>query len=439
MNPNTNNSLIEYVGENSSNNISQELDWFRATLSQYDPNDFDMCLQITRGWITHRQNWSKAEIIDDVIWEHLVEVRTIKELKDLKRESYALWLENIDITSMLIRIETWEKIFNGEIDIKKYILDNNLTPDEYDPEYDISKLPFISLIIYKLNYKNLLQFINKTFINILIILKNLILNFYKIYLSLIILIYLLYLFEILNTIILSINNICENLNLYNTYMSKELIDSLILFSLLLIFTNILYKIIVYMKNKINIDHIKNNIPLIILFYAIISWIMISNVCLDSTNLINESTSNSSLFKDIKDFISNLISMNPIKINSSSISPLPSPNKIEVVIVSNDEISKIISETNNSVIPFFLSFVKNNLNNPRILKFIKTICFVLILKFIKNYESLFEWLKFLPVLISSVLDLSIIDVIKSKYYKLIIEETSLNYKSVSKYSLKKIKN
>src|SRR6266536_2480547 len=171
---------------------------------------------------------------------------------------------------MLIRIETWEKIFNSEIDIKKYILDNNLTPDEYDPEYDISKLPFISLIIYKLNYKNLLQFINKTFINILIILKNLILNFYKIYLSLIFLIYLLYLFEILNTIILSINNICENLNLYNTYMSKELIDSLILFSLLLIFTNILYKIIVYMKNKINIDHIKNNIPLIILFYAIIS-------------------------------------------------------------------------------------------------------------------------------------------------------------------------
>jgi len=117
--------------------------------------------------------------------------------------------------------------------------------------------------------------------------------------------------------------------------------------------------------------------------------MISNVCLDSTNLINESTSNSSLFKDIKDFISNLISMNPLKFNSSSISPLPSPNKIEVEIVSNDEISKIISETNNSVIPFFLSFVKNNLNNPRILKFIKTICFVLILKFIKNYESLFE--------------------------------------------------
>jgi len=49
MNPNTNNSLIEYVGENSSNNNSQKLDWFRATLSQYDPNDFDMCLQITRG------------------------------------------------------------------------------------------------------------------------------------------------------------------------------------------------------------------------------------------------------------------------------------------------------------------------------------------------------------------------------------------------------
>src|SRR6266536_2426299 len=231
---------------------------------------------------------------------------------------------------MLIRIETWEKIFNSEIDIKKYIINNNLTPDEYDPEYDISKLPFISLIIYKLNYKNLLQFVNKTFINILIILKNLILNFYKIYLSLIIL------------------------------------------------------------------------------------ILISNVCLDSTNLINESTSNSSLFKDIKDFISNLISMNPLKFNSSSISPLPSPNKIEVEIVSNDEISKIISETNNSVIPLFLSFVKNNLNNPRILKFIKTISFVLIFKFIKNYESLFEWLKFLPVLISSVLDLSIIDVIKSKY-------------------------
>jgi len=64
---------------------------------------------------------------------------------------------------MLIRIETREKIFNGEIDIKKYILDNNLTPDEYDPEYDLSKLPFISLIIYKLNYKNLLEFVNKTF------------------------------------------------------------------------------------------------------------------------------------------------------------------------------------------------------------------------------------------------------------------------------------
>src|SRR6266536_2839703 len=119
---------------------------------------------------------------------------------------------------MLIRIKTWEKIFNGEIDIKKYILDNNLTPDEYDPEYDLSKLPFISLIIYKLNYKNLLEFVNKTFTYIQNKLNKCIILLFM-----------------LTSKIINKNLLKNKLKYYNTYISKEFIvikEILVLLSLI---------------------------------------------------------------------------------------------------------------------------------------------------------------------------------------------------------------
>lgn len=171
-------SLQFFSGKNWMN--SNSLINYEENLPAYESDeeevpDYNLTLQLdaTQMWIRHRHSWSQDQLLEDILKEHVEEKRTDEELNELIIIYNKLrLLGDIDLSSLLFRIETWTKILDGDISIKDYIKEKGIQLGDYDPEHDEdSSLLFLPLFVsqfkmktwYKKIYNRLLTYLKKMY------------------------------------------------------------------------------------------------------------------------------------------------------------------------------------------------------------------------------------------------------------------------------------